>query len=99
MRLLLVLCALLLTRSLNAASADYAAAESQFKKLLGEMVAAKTVNPPGDEERIVKIVAERFKKEGIAYEITEFAPGRQNIVARLKGSGAKKPLMLLAHTD
>ena len=32
-------------------------------------------------------------------QILESAPGRGNLVARLKGTGAKKPLLLLAHVD
>jgi acetylornithine deacetylase/succinyl-diaminopimelate desuccinylase-like protein len=81
------------------AAPDFKSAEADFKNLLGEMVAAKTVNPPGNESRLVRVVAERLKKEGIAYEITEFEPGRENIVARLKGNGKKKPMMILAHSD
>lgn len=78
---------------------DYETAEKNFRDLLASMVAADTTNPPGNEARIAKILAERFKKEGIAFEITEFAPGRQNIVARLKGDGSLKPVMIIAHTD
>jgi acetylornithine deacetylase/succinyl-diaminopimelate desuccinylase-like protein len=32
-------------------------------------------------------------------ELVESAPGRGNLVARYKGSGAKRPLLLLAHVD
>jgi len=38
-------------------------------------------------------------KEGIASEILELEPGRGNLVARLKGNGSKKPLLLLGHID
>ncbi len=75
------------------------------RKTLSEMVAANTTNPPGNESRVVKIIARRLKDEGIPYEVSEFAPGRENITARLKAAtpptGAKgtKPIMLLAHID
>lgn len=90
----------LLSLPLIAAPVDYEGAEKEFRSLLSAMVEADTTNPPGNEERIVKIVADRYKKEGIAFEITEFGPGRKNIIARLKGSGAGgKPVMVIAHTD
>ncbi len=85
--------------SASSAVVYYDTAVKNYRELLASMVAADTTNPPGNEARIAKILAERFRKEGIAYEITEFAPGRQNIVARLKGDGSQKPVMIIAHTD
>jgi acetylornithine deacetylase/succinyl-diaminopimelate desuccinylase-like protein len=38
-------------------------------------------------------------KEGIACRVYEAAPGRTNLVARLRGSGRRRPLLLLGHTD
>ncbi len=69
------------------------------KRLLFDLVAANTSNPPGNEARAVEIGARRLREAGIPFEISEFAPGRKNLVARLKGSGRKAPLLLLAHTD
>src|SRR5206468_1120755 len=37
--------------------------------------------------------------DGIASEIFEREPGRGNLVARIKGSGARRPLLLMAHVD
>lgn len=51
------------------------------------------------EADALKPVLERFKEAGIPAQMLEFLPGRGNLVARLKGSGAKKPLLLLAHID
>lgn len=88
----------LLLGNTNAAT-DYEQLEQKFRSTLSEMVATNTTNPPGNESRVVAIIARRLKKEGIPFEITEFAPGRENIVARVKGSGKLKPILLLAHTD
>jgi acetylornithine deacetylase/succinyl-diaminopimelate desuccinylase-like protein len=40
-----------------------------------------------------------LKKEGIEPEILETTPGRASIVARLKGNGSKRPLLLMGHED
>ena len=40
-----------------------------------------------------------LEKEGIEARIDEFAPGRANVIAILKGSGARKPVVLTNHMD
>ena len=76
-----------------------AAAAREARGVLEELVRADTSNPPGNEGRAVDIGAKRLKERGIPFEVTEFAPGRKNLTARLPGSGKEKPLLLLAHTD
>ena len=80
-------------------SAGYDAAAGDARELLAALVASDTSNPPGNEARAVALGVERLRAAGIPYEVTEFAPGRQNVVARLAGDGREAPLLLLAHTD
>jgi acetylornithine deacetylase/succinyl-diaminopimelate desuccinylase-like protein len=58
-----------------------------------------TTNPPGNEVRGLDFYKKIFDVEGIAYETGESAPGRGNIVARLKGQGNEPALILLNHVD
>jgi acetylornithine deacetylase/succinyl-diaminopimelate desuccinylase-like protein len=58
-----------------------------------------TTNPPGNEVRGVDFYKKIFEAEGIPYETGESAPGRGNIVARLKGQGNEPALILLNHMD
>ncbi len=81
------------------AAPDYDAAASRARRLLGELVRADTSNPPGNESRAARLAEMKLKAIGVPYELSEFAPGRENIVARLKGTGEKRPILLLAHTD
>jgi len=53
----------------------------------------------GHETDALKPVLERFKAAGVPAQILESAPGRGNLIARLKGTGAHRPLLLLAHID
>ena len=58
-----------------------------------------TSNPPGNETRVadyLKQVADGF---GIQAERLGADPKRLNFVARLKGTGKGRPLLLLAHSD
>lgn len=99
MKALSIFVTLLLAHSASAQAPDYDAAVKTFRTTLSELVKADTTNPPGNEERAVKILAKRFKDAGIPYEVVNFAPGRDNLIVRLKGSGEKKPLLLMAHID
>lgn len=93
---------LLLGLSLNGwalAAPDYDGAAKRSRELLEKMVAADTTNPPGNEARIVQIVSARLKQEGIPFEVTTFGPGRENLIARLKGNGQARPILLIAHID
>lgn len=60
---------------------DFEELAKSARSSLQFMVEADTSNPPGSERRIVEFVANRLKETGIEYEISEFAPGRENIVA------------------
>lgn len=53
----------------------------------------------GNETQVARFIKEILDREGIESEILELAPGRGNLVARLRGNGTKRPLLLMAHTD
>jgi acetylornithine deacetylase/succinyl-diaminopimelate desuccinylase-like protein len=82
-----------------AAAADFDAAARSARGLLETLVAADTANPPGNEARAVALGAERLRAAGVPLRVSEFAPGRENLVARIAGSGGAPPLLLLAHVD
>jgi acetylornithine deacetylase/succinyl-diaminopimelate desuccinylase-like protein len=65
--------------------------------LLVELTAVDTSH--GNETAALRPVLERLKAVGVPGQIVESAPGRGNLIARLKGSGSKKPMLLLAHID
>ncbi len=70
---------------------------AEYRQLLGQMVAVDTSH--GGETKLLEPVAALYREAGVPVQILESSPGRGNLVARLKGSGAKKPLLLLAHVD
>jgi len=80
-----------------AGSSDAASAEAMT--FLRDLVKIDTSNPPGNEIKAANYIKGVLEKEGIPSEIFESAPGRANLVARLKGNGSKRPLMLMGHLD
>jgi acetylornithine deacetylase/succinyl-diaminopimelate desuccinylase-like protein len=66
---------------------------------LQEYLCINTVNPPGNEIEGVRFFKKIFDAESIPCQIFEPSPGRGNLLATLKGSGKKKPVLLLSHMD
>jgi acetylornithine deacetylase/succinyl-diaminopimelate desuccinylase-like protein len=80
----------------------FAAAEDTTRRaraFLDELVAIDTSNPPGNEDKAARVMAEHLRAAGLKPEIVPFAPGRSNLVVRLRGDGSRRPLILLAHLD
>ena len=93
------LASLLLASAPPLAAQDFDAAAVAAKRLLAELVAADTSNPPGNEARAVAIGAGWLDAAEIPYRRSRFGEGRENLVARLAGDGSARPLLLLAHID
>ena len=53
----------------------------------------------GHETRAVEYLKRVLEGEGISTQTFALNPARANLVARLKGNGSKRPLLILAHTD
>ena len=67
--------------------------------VLRDLVRIDTRNPPGNEIACALYLRDLLAPAGIETEIIESAPGRGNLIARLKGAGQARPLMLMGHTD
>ena len=78
---------------------DYDALAREAGAWLQEYLRVNTVNPPGNETEGARWLQQVLGREGIAAEIFESAPGRGNLYARLPGTGARRPLILLSHID
>jgi acetylornithine deacetylase/succinyl-diaminopimelate desuccinylase-like protein len=86
----------------SAPEPSWPAAAAEFRQLLGDLVALDSSNPPGNELAVARHLERLFLREGIPCQVFESDSGRGvrgNLVARLKGSGARRPLLLLGHMD
>lgn len=64
-----------------------------------DLIKIDTTNPPGRETMAAEYIQRELLREGIASDVIGEPAARKNVVARLKGSGGARPLMLMAHTD
>ena len=73
--------------------------KDEVTNLLSDLIQINTTNPPGNETKAAKYLAETLEKEGFNCEFFEFAPGRGSVITRIKGIGEKPSLLLLSHLD
>jgi acetylornithine deacetylase/succinyl-diaminopimelate desuccinylase-like protein len=73
--------------------------EDMAVDLLRRYLQVDTTNPPGNELKAALFYKKALEAEGIPVEVDEFAPGRANLLATLKGTGSRRPLVLANHMD
>src|ERR1700712_3610925 len=67
-----------------------------------ELIEINTVTATGDTAKAAAAMAARLRAGGFPdtdVHVFSPAPRKGNLVARLKGSGARKPILLVAHID
>ena len=64
-----------------------------------QLVRFDTTDPPGGERPAVEYLKKVLGEAGIESQEFALEPNRPNLVARLKGNGKKRPLLLMGHTD
>lgn len=78
---------------------DWKAMHDEMLKFTQDLIRIDTSNPPGNETKAAQYIKDVLEREGIPAQIYESAPGRGNVIARLKGSGKKKPILIMGHLD
>ncbi len=93
--------ALVLARPLaqTPAQPDWKALEAEIMQQFQAVLRFDTRNPPGNEHLVADYLKGVFDKAGIPAQIFALDPNRSNVVARLKGNGRKKPILIMGHSD
>ncbi|MHA1144941.1 MAG: M20/M25/M40 family metallo-hydrolase [Candidatus Helarchaeota archaeon] len=77
--------------------------DPSFKKeaiqTLQDLIRIDTTNPPGNETKAAEYIQDKLQSEGFDTELIESAPGRGNVITRIKGSGNGPSLLLIGHLD
>jgi acetylornithine deacetylase/succinyl-diaminopimelate desuccinylase-like protein len=66
---------------------------------LQALIRINTSNPPGNELAAAHFLDSIFRADGIESRVFESAPGRGAVVARIRGSGTRTPVILMGHLD
>jgi acetylornithine deacetylase/succinyl-diaminopimelate desuccinylase-like protein len=83
----------------GAQSIDWPKVNDEAMRHLQALVQIDSTNPPGNETRVVEYVKKVFDAEGIPSIVVSKDPARANLIARIKGNGSKKPLLIMGHSD
>jgi len=89
----------LLETPVPAQTVDWSRTADEAIKTLQEYIRINTSNPPGDTSKTADFLTAILEREGIPVTRYESAPGKVIVLARLKGSGKAKPILLLHHMD
>jgi acetylornithine deacetylase/succinyl-diaminopimelate desuccinylase-like protein len=93
-------CALVIgLATLGGAADDNRPLGDRTRQYLTDLVRLDTSNPPGNETRVAQYLKQVADAHGIYAELQGSDPTRLNFIARLKGSGKGRPLLLIAHSD
>lgn len=68
-------------------------------ELTRTLIRYDTINPPGNEQACTDLLQGLLTAAGFRCEMVPLAEGRPNLVARIGGSAAKRPLAFTGHTD
>ena len=78
---------------------DWTQVEAETMQHFQTLLRFDTSDPPGKEQEAAEYLKQVLEKEGIAVEMFSIEPHRPNLVARLKGNGSRRPLLIMGHTD
>ncbi|MGD1068649.1 MAG: M20/M25/M40 family metallo-hydrolase [Bryobacteraceae bacterium] len=90
---------LLATIPLAAQTPDWPKVNEEAMRHFQALIRIDSTDPPGNETRIVDYLKKVLDAEGIPNIVVAKDPARANIIARLKGNGSKRPLLIIAHSD
>jgi len=95
-----VLCLLpALAAAQNPYLVDWEEAGEEAIGYMVDLVRINSSNPPGNETKVANYVRDVLAREGIASEMYALDPDRANLVARIRGNGSKRPILIMGHTD
>ena len=99
MRNLFVFAVLGATLPLCAQTPDWSKINDEAMRHFQALVQIDSSDPPGNETRVAEYVKKTLEADGIPVMMVAKDPARANIIARLKGNGSKKPLLIMGHSD
>ncbi len=81
------------------AQTDWTKVDEETMQHFQALLRFDTSDPPGGEKPAADYLKQVLDKAGIPAQLVVLEANRPNVVARLKGNGSKRPLLLMAHTD
>jgi acetylornithine deacetylase/succinyl-diaminopimelate desuccinylase-like protein len=78
---------------------DWTKINPELLEHYSDLIRIDTSNPPGNETKAVNYVKAVLDRQGVPNQVFALQPDRANLVARLKGNGSKRPIIVMGHLD
>lgn len=83
----------------TSAAIDWTATNTELLRHFQALIRIDTQDPPGNETRVVEYIKQVLEAEGIPVTVAARDPARANAIARIKGNGSKRPVLIMGHSD
>ncbi len=83
----------------QASQPDWTRIEEETLRHFQTLLRMDTSDPPGNEVPAAEYLKTVLESEGIEAKIFALDAKRPNLVARLRGNGKKRPVLIMGHTD
>ena len=78
---------------------NWAAVDSETVHHFQALMRMDTRDPPGNEKASADYIVKTLRDAGIDVETFALEPHRPNVVARIRGNGSKRPVLIMGHQD
>jgi len=95
----LALLTLVVCLAAGAQTPDWSKVNEEAMRHFQALVRIDSTDPPGNETRVAEYVKQTLEADGIPVMMVAKDPARANIIARLKGNGSKRPILIMGHSD
>ena len=85
--------------SAQASAPDWTKLQAETLQHFQALLRLDTQNPPGNEYLVTDYIKGVLEREGIPVQIVASDSKRPNLIARVKGSGRKQPVLFMGHSD
>src|SRR6266481_6019662 len=83
----------------SAQTIDWSKTGKEVMRHFESLVQIDYTGAPGTETKVAEYVKKGLEAEGISVTLVAKDPARANAIARIKGNGSKKPLLIMGHSD
>jgi acetylornithine deacetylase/succinyl-diaminopimelate desuccinylase-like protein len=98
-RLIVVVFGALLPALTFAQTPDWSKINDEAMRHFQALVQIESTDPPGNETKVAEYVKKVLEAEGIPATLVALDPARADVIARLKGNGSRRPLLIMGHSD
>ena len=78
---------------------DWQKLDAELMQHFQALLRINTTDPPGNETKAAEYIKKVLDDGGVPATIAAQNPARANVIARLRGNGSKRPILLVGHTD